>query len=189
MKSPRPVIAIVCSAVLWTGCASIKPPTVRVAGIHLDGVSITGARVDVGLDIRNVNPGDLQIERFEYEVKLNGQTLGRGFGSEPLQLGGFKEGPGGLEAGREFPEGPGCGQEVSRTRTESKPKSRALSMFGRARDSERSSSAATGTSTSRRASPGTARSKSSFLPMIPGSWPWRRLTIMKSDTRLLSISA
>jgi LEA14-like dessication related protein len=62
-----------------------------VAGIHLAGVSLTGARVDVGLDIRNVNPEDLQIERFEYEVKLNGRTLGRGFGSEPLQLGGFKE--------------------------------------------------------------------------------------------------
>ena len=91
MNSSRPVVAIVCSAVLWTACASIKPPTVRVAGIHLNGVSVTGARVDVGLDIRNVNPGDLQIERFEYEVKLNGQTLGRGFGTEPLQLGGFKE--------------------------------------------------------------------------------------------------
>jgi hypothetical protein len=62
-----------------------------VAGIHLDGVSLTGARVDVGLDIRNVNAQDLQIERFEYEVKLNGEVLGRGFNSDPLMLGGFKE--------------------------------------------------------------------------------------------------
>jgi LEA14-like dessication related protein len=45
----------------------------------------------VGLQIRNVNPEDLQIERFDYEVKLNGQVLGHGFQADPLMLGGFKE--------------------------------------------------------------------------------------------------
>jgi LEA14-like dessication related protein len=88
--SPR-LFLLIGSAVLWTACASVKPPAVQVAGIHLDGVSLTGARVDVGLKIRNVNPEDLLIERFEYEVKLNGQVLGRGFQSEPVMLGGFKE--------------------------------------------------------------------------------------------------
>ena len=82
---------LIGSAILWTACASVKPPSVRVAGIHLDGVSLTGARVDVGLEIRNVNPENLQIERFDYEVKLNGAVLGRGFQSDPLMLGGFKE--------------------------------------------------------------------------------------------------
>jgi len=90
MRSSR-LLLLVGSAVLWTACASVKPPTVRVAGIHLDGVSLTGARVDVGLHIRNVNPENLQIERFEYEVKLNGQVLGHGFNSDPLTLAGFKE--------------------------------------------------------------------------------------------------
>ncbi len=78
-------------AALLSACASIKPPSVRVAGIHLDGVSLTGARVDVGLDIRNVNPEDLRIERFDYEIKLNGNVLGRGFQSDPLILKGFEE--------------------------------------------------------------------------------------------------
>ncbi len=82
---------LVGSAVLLAACASVKPPAVRVAGIHLDGVSLTGARVDVGLEIRNVNPENLQIERFDYEVKLNGQVLGRGYSSDPLMLAGFKE--------------------------------------------------------------------------------------------------
>lgn len=85
------LFVLVGSAVLLTACASIKPPAVRVAGIHLDGISLTGARVDVGLQIRNVNPEDLQIERFDYEVKLNGQVLGRGYSSDPLMLAGFKE--------------------------------------------------------------------------------------------------
>jgi LEA14-like dessication related protein len=90
MHSSR-LFLVIGSALLWTGCASVKPPSVRVAGIHLDGVSLSGARIDVGLQIRNVNPEDLRIERFDYEVKLNGQVLGRGFQSEPLMLGGFKE--------------------------------------------------------------------------------------------------
>jgi len=85
------LFVLVGSAVLLTACASIKPPAVRVAGIHLDGISLTGARVDVGLQIRNVNPEDLQIERFDYEVKLNGQVLGHGYSSDPLMLAGFKE--------------------------------------------------------------------------------------------------
>lgn len=85
------LVALIGSAVLLTACASVKPPAVRVSGIHLDGVSLTGARVDVGLQIRNVNPEDLQIERFDYEVKLNGQVLGHGFNSDPLMLAGFKE--------------------------------------------------------------------------------------------------
>jgi LEA14-like dessication related protein len=89
-SSPR-LLILVGAAVLWTACASVKPPAVRVAGVHFDGVSLTGARVDVGLQIRNVNPEDLHIERFDYEVKLNGQVLGHGFSSDPLMLGGFKE--------------------------------------------------------------------------------------------------
>ena len=88
---PSPFFLLAASTALLTACASVKPPAVRVSGIHLNGVSLTGARVDVGLQIRNVNPEDLHIERFEYEVKLNGQVLGHGFNSDPLMLAGFKE--------------------------------------------------------------------------------------------------
>ena len=88
---PRRFFVLIGFAILSTACASVKAPSVRVAGIHLDGVSLTSARIDVGLAIRNVNPENLQIERFDYEVKLNGAVLGRGFQSDPLTLGGFKE--------------------------------------------------------------------------------------------------
>src|SRR5436190_20271902 len=88
---PSRLLLLAASTALLTACASVKPPAVRVAGIHLNGVSLTGARVDVGLQIRNVNSEDLHIERFEYEVKLNGQVLGHGFNSDPLMLAGFKE--------------------------------------------------------------------------------------------------
>ncbi len=91
MLPPGRLLVFLAAGVLTTACASIKPPSVRLSGIHLDSVSLTGARVDVGLQIRNVNPEDLQIERFDYEVKLNGRTLGRGYQSEPLMLRGFQE--------------------------------------------------------------------------------------------------
>jgi LEA14-like dessication related protein len=91
MKTSARLFLIVGASILISACASIKPPAVRVAGVHLDGISLTGARVDVGLDIRNVNPEDLQIDRFEYEVKLNGRVLGRGYQADPLMLQGFKE--------------------------------------------------------------------------------------------------
>ena len=91
MSTSRRLFLLLGSAALWTACASVKPPSVRVAGVHLDGVSLTGARVDVGLEIRNVNPEDLFIERFDYEIKLNGKVLGHGFQSEPLMLRGFEE--------------------------------------------------------------------------------------------------
>jgi LEA14-like dessication related protein len=89
MRSFRPLL--LGTALLVAACATVKPPAVTVSGIHLNGVSLTGARVDVGLLVRNVNPEDLNIERFEYEIKLNGQSLGRGFSGDPLMLGGFKE--------------------------------------------------------------------------------------------------
>ena len=91
MKTSSRLLILVGSAVLLSACASVKPPAVRVAGIHFDGISLTGARIDVGLHIRNVNPEALQIERFDYEVKLNGKVLGHGYQSDPLMLQGFKE--------------------------------------------------------------------------------------------------
>lgn len=91
MKQSLRFSVLIGSALVGAACASVKPPSVRVAGIHLDGVSLTGAAMDVGLQIRNVNPEEMRIERFEYEVKLNGQSLGRGFQTDPLMLGGFKE--------------------------------------------------------------------------------------------------
>ena len=91
MKSSGRLFLVFGVAYLATACASVKPPSVRVAGLHLDGVSLTGARVDVGLQIRNVNPEDLAIERFDYEVKLNGKVLGHGYQSEPVMLRAFAE--------------------------------------------------------------------------------------------------
>jgi LEA14-like dessication related protein len=47
--------------------------------------------MDVGFKVRNPNPEALLIERFEYELFLNGNRLGRGYQPETINLGGFRE--------------------------------------------------------------------------------------------------
>ncbi len=76
---------------LSQGCATTKPPTLRVQGLDFGKVGITGVSVDVAFMVRNVNPEPLFIERFEYELDLNGARLGRGFYADPVQIEGFKE--------------------------------------------------------------------------------------------------
>lgn len=91
MTVSRRVLSFAAAALVASGCASTKAPSVRVAGLGFRGVNVGGAGVDVALQLRNLNPEELRIERFEYELKLNGKTLGRGFGTVAVVLPGFAE--------------------------------------------------------------------------------------------------
>jgi LEA14-like dessication related protein len=84
-------IAVLLAAVLFQACATTKPPTLRVQGLDFGKVGFTGVSVDVAFMVRNVNPEPLMIERFEYELDVNGEHLGRGYYSEPIRIDGFKE--------------------------------------------------------------------------------------------------
>jgi LEA14-like dessication related protein len=85
-KGAAAVLALFVSA-----CASVKPPTLAVEALKVGKVGITGVTMDVGFKVRNPNPETLLIERFEYELFLNGNRLGRGYQPEAMELGGFKE--------------------------------------------------------------------------------------------------
>lgn len=91
MSSTRRLLTLAAAALVASACASTKAPSVRVAGLGFKGANLGGAAIDVALHLRNVNPEELRIERFEYELKINGKTLGRGFGPQTVTLGGFKE--------------------------------------------------------------------------------------------------
>jgi LEA14-like dessication related protein len=81
-------------AVLVTGlasCASVKTPILQVEGLRFDKMAVTGAGLDINFRVQNPNPEALVIERFEYELKLNGRRLGRGYHAEPVRLDGFKD--------------------------------------------------------------------------------------------------
>jgi len=78
-------------ATALVSCAGIKTPLLQVEGLHLDRIRVTGAGVDVNFRVQNPNPEPVLIERFEYELKLNGRRLGRGYHTEPIRLDGFKD--------------------------------------------------------------------------------------------------
>jgi LEA14-like dessication related protein len=69
----------------------MKTPTLQVEGLHFDKVRVTGAGVDVNFRVQNPNPETIVIERMEYQLKVNGRGLGRGYYSDPIKLDGFKD--------------------------------------------------------------------------------------------------
>ncbi len=81
---------LLCGLVL-PGCATLKPPTLAVEGLHVGKLGITGAAMDVSFKLRNPNPDPMLVERFEYELFLNGNRLGRGYEPNAVNLAGFAE--------------------------------------------------------------------------------------------------
>jgi LEA14-like dessication related protein len=94
-RSRRSVIAggLLAAAALSSlaACASMKPPILRVDGLKVGKPGITGAPLEVGFALRNPNPEPMQVERFDYELFVNGQRLGRGYQPTAVQLPGFGE--------------------------------------------------------------------------------------------------
>ncbi len=84
-------VLLFSTALGLAACASMKPPTLRVQGLGVTKVGITGANLKNNFGVRNPNPEDLLIERFEYELVLNGRSLGRGYVADPVSIRGFGE--------------------------------------------------------------------------------------------------
>jgi LEA14-like dessication related protein len=95
MKELQPwsarVTALLSTVLFLAGCASLRTPTLQVEKLDMAGVRLTGAGMDVAFRVRNPNPEPLLIERFEYELKLNGRRLGRGYYPDALELRGFED--------------------------------------------------------------------------------------------------
>src|SRR5262245_9326813 len=84
-------LAAVAVLVTASACASLKTPTLQVEALKFEKVRVTGAGVDVAFRVQNPNPKELTIERFEYQLTVNGKSLGHGYYSEPVRLEGFKD--------------------------------------------------------------------------------------------------
>lgn len=79
------------TVVLAAGCASLKAPTLQVDALKMGDMGITGAALDITFRVRNPNPEKITVEKFEYELSLNGQRLGRGYEATGFELEGFAE--------------------------------------------------------------------------------------------------
>jgi LEA14-like dessication related protein len=85
-------LSLALLAGLLGGCASVKAPILALDGLKVGDMGVTGAAIEVAFRLRNPNPEPLRIDRFEYELFVNGNRLGRGFESTGLELAGFGEG-------------------------------------------------------------------------------------------------
>lgn len=72
-------------------CASLKAPILRVDGLKLGKAGITGAAMEVAFNLRNPNSEPMLVERFDYELFVNGRRLGRGYQPDSVDLPGFGE--------------------------------------------------------------------------------------------------
>ncbi len=94
MTLRRPTLreaAALAALLLASACASLKPPTLALDGLKVGDMGLSGVALDVGFRIRNPNPEPLRIERFEYELLVNGSSLGHGYEPKGVELPGYGE--------------------------------------------------------------------------------------------------
>jgi LEA14-like dessication related protein len=89
MKRFTSAATVLLLAALASACASTKAPSLQIEGLKFEKLRLGGAGLNVNFRVRNVNPEDLFIEKFEYEFKVNGHRLGRGYYPEAVRLAGF----------------------------------------------------------------------------------------------------
>ena len=85
------VQALVLALLPAAGCATVKTPILAVDALKIGDMGLSGVAFDVAFRVRNPNPEPLTIERFEYELFVNGNRLGRGFEPKGLELAGYGE--------------------------------------------------------------------------------------------------
>jgi len=92
-RGGRPILlAIACAALAATAaCKRPAPPVMTIDAVKAVDWSMTGVALDVTFKLRNPNPKPLRIERFDYDLFLNGQLVGHGYQPEGLDLAGFAE--------------------------------------------------------------------------------------------------
>ncbi len=96
MKTAQPtlraMLGLVLAMALATACAGMKTPMLAVDAVHVGRASLTHLPLEVVFRVRNPNPEPMAIDRFDYELFLNGRRIGRGFEPRGLDLEGFGEG-------------------------------------------------------------------------------------------------
>lgn len=90
MSRPQRLV-LALAAFTLPACATLKTPTLSVEALKVGKIGITGVTMNVAFKVRNPNADPLLIERFEYELFLNGNRLGRGYQPDALELDGFRE--------------------------------------------------------------------------------------------------
>ena len=83
--------AATATLLLLSACASLQPPTAEVQRITSPRLGPTGGELEVVFALRNPNDHDLMVERFDYDLVLDGRRVGHGYLADPVRLRGHGE--------------------------------------------------------------------------------------------------
>ncbi|HXY39053.1 MAG TPA: LEA type 2 family protein [Vicinamibacteria bacterium] len=89
MRKRLAVLAL--PALALSACASLQPPTAEVQRILGPHLGPTGGQLEVVFALRNPNDDDLLVERFDYDLVLDGRRAGHGYLADPIRLRGHGE--------------------------------------------------------------------------------------------------
>lgn len=89
MKPVR-LLSVAVAVMALSSCA-LKAPSLQVQRIGKGDVGLTGATLEVEFSLRNPNDADVVVERVDYELLMNGRSLGRGYVSDVVRLPAFGE--------------------------------------------------------------------------------------------------
>jgi LEA14-like dessication related protein len=92
-RSSAPWFATLALGGLVAACASapVQPPTLQVAGLKVGDMGLTGVSLEVKFRVRNPNQSAIKIERFDYELVVNGQRLGKGYQPYGLKVEAYRD--------------------------------------------------------------------------------------------------
>jgi LEA14-like dessication related protein len=62
-----------------------------VAGLRVGDVGLTGVALELRFRVRNPNQKKIKVDRFEYDLTVNGQRMGRGFEANSLEIEPFQD--------------------------------------------------------------------------------------------------
>jgi len=85
-------VSVVCASLLASAaCKRPAPPIMTIDAVKAVDWSVTGVALDITFKLRNQNPKQLRVERFDYDLFLNGQLVGHGYQPEGFDIAGFSE--------------------------------------------------------------------------------------------------
>jgi len=90
MRYRNRIVTLIVSSLIVTGCASfqdiVQKPTVQVAAVRLDNLSLSSATLHVDLKIDNPNPVGVKVRNVAYDLKINNKNLLKGTTDQSVDL-------------------------------------------------------------------------------------------------------
>jgi LEA14-like dessication related protein len=72
-------------------CRTPSPPSLAIDGMKIADMGVTGAVLNISLRMRNTDPNPMRIERFEYDLLVDGKKVGHGYHPETIDIAAFTE--------------------------------------------------------------------------------------------------